>query len=417
MLQVLFLIFAIIFISLGFALIFIERLNKNAIIAIQKKNENEQRLKKEKQKEEQDRLLKQKEEEFKLQKEKEYKLQKKEELKFRRELEEKARIATLEKQRAEIFYRNINPTKTQATNSVPNNQYNNFPLKHQVSEKTSIISNTQNLQNEYCESNTAYTSQIHNIYLHNPRNFGLSTIKSLSNPFYNSITEEEQNQLFNELNQGVSILLKEGHLFIYMRAYGNMHQAKLMQAFESLKNLSDIIKGKDIQIIDYGCGQGIGSIVFIDYLKSIQQNYFTISKIKLIEPSKIALKRASLNVKYCLKSINQGDNTLSILKKIDDLTTLDLSTNSTSIKFHVFSNILDVEDFNINSLCNKINSTQNGTNYFICVSPNIMQSRNMRLDAFMNYFQQNRNTSVISARETNINNWRRYERIFKVIIS
>ena len=193
-----------------------------------------------------------------------------------------------------------------------------------------------------------------------------------------------------------------------------MHQAKLLQSLEVIPNLKTLISNKDIQINDYGCGQGIGCIVFIDYLKSIQATNFTISKIKLIEPSELAIKRASLNVKYCLKSINQNENVLSIHKTLDNISNDDISTNSESI----FSNILDVESISIESICEKITQTQSGVNYFICVSPKFWEDgdhpRNLRLDTFMYYFQKLYDVSVISKRESNINNWKRYERVFSL---
>ena len=277
----------------------------------------------------------------------------------------------------------------------------------------------ENAQRNFCEANTSYTTDLHNIYTRNPRSFGLTTIKSLSNPFYNSITEAEQNKIFAELNQGVAILQTEGLLFIYIRSYGNMHQAKLLQSFDTIPNLANEINRQDIQIIDYGCGQGIGSVVFIDFLKLIQATNYTISKIKLIEPSEKALKRASINSKYSLKSINQNENVLAIHKTIEQINEQDLSTNPTSIKFHIFSNILDVDDFGIATLAQKISNSQSGVNYFICVSPKFYEDgnhpRNIRLNTFMNYFQQRNNVSVLSRRETNINNWKRYERVFKAV--
>lgn len=107
---------------------------------------------------------------------------------------------------------------------------------------------------------------------------------------------------------------------------------------------------------------------------------------------------------------------LSIHKTLDNISNDDISTNSQSIKFHIFSNIIDIESINIQSLCTKITQTQNGVNYFICVSPRFWEDgvhpRNLRLDAFMNYFQQRHNVSVISTRESNINSWKRYERVF-----
>lgn len=265
----------------------------------------------------------------------------------------------------------------------------------------------ENQQRIFCESNTSYCANIHSRYILNPRSFNFSTVRSLS----------QDCGVWNQLNNGVDILTTYQQLSQYIYSYGKMHQEKLLQSLQVLPNLQTLIKNQDLQIIDYGCGQGIGSIVLVDYLKSIQATNFTISKIKLIEPSELALKRASLNVRYSLKSINQDENVLSIHKSLDNLTNSDISTNSQSIKFHIFSNIIDVENISVQSICNKITETQNGINYFICVSPKFWEDgvhpRNLKLDSFMSHFQQRHNVSVISTRETNINNWKRYERVFK----
>lgn len=274
--------------------------------------------------------------------------------------------------------------------------------------RQNALQETENKQRNFSESNTTYCANIHSKYIANPKSFNFATVRSLT----------QDCGVWDELNNGVDILTTYEQLSQYIFSYGKMHQAKLLQSLEVIPNLQTLINNKDIQINDYGCGQGIGSIVFIDYLKSIQARNFTISKVKLIEPSKLALKRASLNVKYCLKSINQNENVLSIHKTLDNISNDDISTNSQSIKFHIFSNILDVESINIQSMCAKITQTQSGVNYFICVSPRFWEDgvhpRNLRLDAFMNYFQQRHNVSVISTRENNIDRWKRYERVFKV---
>jgi hypothetical protein len=274
--------------------------------------------------------------------------------------------------------------------------------------RQNALQEIENKQRNFCESNTPYCKNIHSMYISNPKNFNFATVRSLT----------QDCGVWDELNNGVEILTTYEQLSQYIFSYGKMHQAKLIQSLEVISNLQPLVNNKDIQINDYGCGQGIGSIVFIDYLKSITAKNFTISKVKLIEPSELALKRASLNVKYCLKSINQNENVLSINKTLDNITNDDISTNPQSIKFHIFSNIIDVESINIQSMCSKIAETQKGINYFICVSPKFWEDgvhpRNLRLDAFMDYFQQRHKVSIISTRDSNIYNWKRYERIFNV---
>ena len=54
--------------------------------------------------------------------------------------------------------------------------------------------------------------------------------------------------------------------------------------------------------------------------------------------------------------------------------------------------------------------------YFICVSPNIDDLRNNRIESFYNYFSNNHETKLFSDRESNIGSWARYEKIFSVKI-
>ena len=298
-------------------------------------------------------------------------------------------------------------------------------IKEQIQLQKQIESNTEletieSHQRNFCESDTQFSNHVEHLYNQNPINISFSNIRRFSVSYVNQLTSEVTDSLYSELNSGITILETEGHLHQYIYSYGNMHQAKLKQSFEVITNLAQIVNDKDLQIIDYGCGQGIGTFVFIDHLKAINQNNYVISKVRLIEPSELALKRASLNIKYSLRSVNQNENVLAIHKELDNITNQDLMTNFASIKFHIFSNILDVPNINLLTLCEKINSTQKGINYFICVSPKFWEEarhpRNIRLDTFMSYFQQRHQINIISMRETNINIWKRYERVFEATI-
>ena len=74
-----------------------------------------------------------------------------------------------------------------------------------------------------------------------------------------------------------------------------MHQAKLQQAYHSIFSNNHLpLIGQPIEIIDYGCGQGIGTICLVDYIKEQTNRNCNVVKIKLIEPSVLALKRAVL---------------------------------------------------------------------------------------------------------------------------
>ena len=95
----------------------------------------------------------------------------------------------------------------------------------------------------------------------------------------------------------------------------------------------------------------------------------------------------------------------------------DLIINNQNITLHLFSNILDVEFFRLDrELLDKISSSQKGLNYFICVSPNINDKQNVRLDMFYRYFDANFETELISDRSDDIGEYKRYEKVFKTEI-
>ena len=224
-------------------------------------------------------------------------------------------------------------------------------------------------------------------------------------------------QVWNELGNGVNILTSKEQLSQYIFSYGKMHKAKLNQAFETFIPKHFKSKGDFANIIDYGCGQGLGTVALIDFLDATG-NSCDYSKTILIEPSIVALQRASTHVVVSLDTLTFKGNcyqqVFPISKKISEIVESDLQTDYNAVKFHIFSNILDIDDFDLKTLSNKIISTQKGVNYFICISPNFYSDgtniRNQRLRTFLSYF----NVEPISHRFTNIGTWTRYEIVFKV---
>ena len=174
-------------------------------------------------------------------------------------------------------------------------------------------------------------------------------------------------------NRGVKILESEQELFDYLKRFGNMHKAKLQSTFASLP---DNFPSK-VNIIDWGCGQGIASMIFIEKYGANAVNCIT-----LIEPSEIAIKRASLHI----RKYNFVNPIKTVCKKLDKLTEQDLQNNA-STTIHLFSNILDIDDYNQKHLIELITATQSNTNYFVCVSPDINVIKTERLESFKRYFE------------------------------
>jgi len=174
--------------------------------------------------------------------------------------------------------------------------------------------------------------------------------------------------------RGVKIIESESELYGYFKSFGNMHKAKLLSAF---KHLPDNFSSK-VNVIDWGCGQGIASMVFIEkYCTDI------INNITLIEPSEIAIKRASLHIKKYDPTIRLK----TVCKKLDDLTEQDIKETSTGITVHLFSNILDIDDYKQSCLTDLIEATQSHTNYFVCVSPYIDEIKTEKLESFKRHFK------------------------------
>ena len=66
-------------------------------------------------------------------------------------------------------------------------------------------------------------------------------------------------------------------------------------------------------------------------------------------------------------------------------------------EFHLFSNILDIDEFSLTNLLKLIEFNFSGDNYFICVSPYINDIRTSRLDAFVKYFSKKANFKKIES--------------------
>ncbi len=204
-----------------------------------------------------------------------------------------------------------------------------------------------------------------------------SKIRDLSIELINKHPREYRDKLWNELNRGTAVLETEDHLSQYLFSYGAMHQAKIDQA---LTNFSyNELVGNDFDIIDWGCGQGLATVCFLDKLK--EHNIKDLpNKITLIEPSSLALERATI---HSCSYINDKTKVNPLNKLLDDVNEVDIYSNS-PITLHFFSNILDVVGIDLHKLAKLIISNTKGIHYLFCISPLI--KGNNRLRAFCNYF-------------------------------
>jgi hypothetical protein len=169
-----------------------------------------------------------------------------------------------------------------------------------------------------------------------------------------------------ELNHGLDLLASDDALNCYMSAYGEMHVSKCKAAMMNFPY--DDIKGS-IEIVDWGCGQGIGSATIIGILK--QRGLLQwVKRVTLIEPSQNALQRAVCN----LSTITQNSVSVDAVNKFLP-SNGGLSENAlTSIGYkysnviHVFSNILDVVEIDLAAVARMVASSH-GKHYVLCIGP------------------------------------------------
>ncbi|MEA2018299.1 MAG: methyltransferase domain-containing protein, partial [Campylobacterota bacterium] len=242
--------------------------------------------------------------------------------------------------------------------------------------------------------------------LYNLKNPSFEQIRKISVKYINSIGNPDE--LFVNLKRGVKIIDDENLLYKYMQSFGAKHKTKL---YDSFKEILYYLKDQKFNIIDWGCGQGFATMILLDYSKN-ENIKLDISDITLIEPSQLALSRGLLHIdvlkqqQYNIKAINSD---------IDCLEKVELEFDNEYKTLHLFSNILDVESFKLNTdFLQKISSNIKSDNIFVCVSPNINDKRNSRLDLFYKYFDENFDTELISSRDNDISGHRRYEKIFEV---
>lgn len=187
------------------------------------------------------------------------------------------------------------------------------------------------------------------------------------------IDRTRRNKLYDDLERGKGILDDDDHLNMYLHSFGKMHKAKLDMAFNSMSG-ADVF-GEEVEVFDWGCGQGTATICLLDFLK---EKHLTpnIKQIYLVEPSSAATKRAS----DVIKCYNPSYSVSTITKDFDSLETSDFKRTNTR-KVHLFSNILDVEAFDLAKFIHLFQQVFGSDNYFICVGP--YYSNNRRVDEFV----------------------------------
>jgi superfamily II DNA helicase RecQ len=209
-------------------------------------------------------------------------------------------------------------------------------------------------------------------------NPSFSEIRGIANKEISRYNSATRNTFWKQLNRGEALLNTHEQLCQYLYSFGKMHQAKLHDAFQ---NLPEAAYSNGYEIVDWGCGQGLGTINLFDFVKSrgIENK---VKRITLIEPSKMALDRAVLHIKAFI-----DEEIIDLQSQDQYFENLDVNAIKSKLGLpviHIFSNILDLSAIDLKHLANLVDSAVVSDNYVVSVGP--LNPTNRRIDAFYNYF-------------------------------
>ncbi len=194
---------------------------------------------------------------------------------------------------------------------------------------------------------------------------------------FQALSRFTQQQIRNSLDRGTVICQNNHQLMAYMALYGDYHRAKLESLFGLLLQ-SKMVNQENISVIDYGCGQGIGSLVLHEQamkLSTISQ----INELVLIEPSTVALEKA------IIYNAGRYADIKAIAKPLASLDDSDIQTRN-DVTIHIFSNVLDMQHIQTQILAQLIKANCKGHNFFVCCSPNYY-SGNASQNRFVRVFE------------------------------
>lgn len=183
----------------------------------------------------------------------------------------------------------------------------------------------------------------------------------------------------------------------YLAENGKMHKALM---YDALEQFLEKLDGQTITLIDWGCGQGIGSMLVLDYIRERQLN-IEIQQVLLVDKDVDYLSRAMLHVDVLKKNdidIEAIDarhtKHIEKLNKTQNHLTLNLFVNDTmpleyeNIDFDIFENA-----------------------YFMCLSH---ESDEVIEDFVENVSDSIEIDEIISDRKTKVGKFMKYEKIFSI---
>ena len=189
-----------------------------------------------------------------------------------------------------------------------------------------------------------------------------ASVRALSDRFITDLPEADRDNLFAELKRDGNQLTSEPRLCAYTYAFGAVREARLRRAYS---HLPKAFTQHDVELIDYGCGVGLGAMVYHDLLRERGLPLTSVRRITLIDPTPRCLERAALHTRVCFP----GAELRTICKYIDELQAEDVASDPELHTLHILSQISDISISSVAHLADTICAGLRGPNYFACVAP------------------------------------------------
>lgn len=149
----------------------------------------------------------------------------------------------------------------------------------------------------------------------------------------------------NATNRAKTPLSSVEQAVMYTTLYGKSHFDRFNAALVQLMgdNVRSAPVTKTINIVDYGCGQGIGSLALLDYLQRyVNCDHFTLN-FHLVEPSQTTLELAELLVSKMATRVSAKTVLHLHHKDLAEFLHGDTATLvPADFTIHLFSNVLDI---------------------------------------------------------------------------
>lgn len=182
--------------------------------------------------------------------------------------------------------------------------------------------------------------------------------------------------------RGTRLLKTEDEMNAYLAAYAEMHMVKCRVA---LQNFPFDFLPSSVEIVDWGCGQGIATMTLMEMLRERNLDK-RVRKITLVEPSGATLGRA---VRHTRKYVDEAVPVNAYEKYLPTSDSSQINISDADFSFgypttiHLFSNILDITTVDLERMAELLYSS--GSNhYVVCTGP--CNDNAKRIDEFCSYF-------------------------------